>query len=114
MKYMLLIHQGTTPIPGTDAWENLSQEEKGAVYASYQEVNQTTGLTPGQQLAGPERATTVRVQNGSAQTSDGAIDDPLGGYAFFEADDVDAAVAVAAKIPAARMGGAVEVRPLVG
>ena len=113
MKYMLLIHQGSTPLPGTDEWNALSQEEQGQVYGAYQEVNQTTGLTPGQQLAGPEQATTVRVQNGAAQTSDGAIDDPLGGYAFFEADDLDAAVAVAAKIPAARLGGAVEVRPIV-
>jgi len=114
MKFMLLIHQGTTPIPGTDAWEALSQDEKQGVYAAYQAVNQTPGLTPGQQLGGPDAATTVRVQNGATQTTSGAIEDPLGGYAFFEADDLDAAVAVAAKIPAASMGGAVEVRPLVG
>ena len=114
MKFMLLIHQGTTPLPGTDAWEALSQEEKQGVYAAYQAVNQTPGLTPGQQLGGPEAATTVRVTDGATQTTSGAIDDPLGGYAFFEADDLDAAVAVAAKIPAASMGGAVEVRPFVG
>jgi hypothetical protein len=114
MQFMLLIHQGTTPIPGTDAWENLSEAEKGAVYAGYQAVNQTPGLTSGQQLAGPDQATTVRVQDGATQTSDGAIADPLGGYAFLEADDLDAAVAVAAKVPAARMGGAVEVRPIAG
>jgi hypothetical protein len=114
MKFMLLIHQGTTPVPGAPAWDALSQEEKGAVYAAYQAINQTPGLTPGQQLGGPDQATTVRVHDGSTQTSDGAIDDPLGGYAFFEADDLDAAVAVAAKIPAASMGGAVEVRPIVG
>ena len=112
MKFMLLIHQGTTPIPGTPAWDALSDEEKGAVYAGYQAINQTPGLTPGEQLAGPDSAKTVRVQGGATQTSDGAIDDPLGGYAFFEADDLDAAVAVAAKIPAASMGGAVEVRPI--
>ncbi len=112
MKFMLLIHQGTTPIPGTPAWDALSQEEKGAVYAGYQAVNQTPGLTPGEQLSGPGSATTVRVRSGATQTIEGAIDDPLGGYAFFEADDLDAAVAVAAKIPAASMGGAVEVRPI--
>ena len=43
MKYMLLIHQGTTPLPGTDEWNALSPEEQGAVYASYQEINQTAG-----------------------------------------------------------------------
>ena len=39
MKYMLLIHQGTTPLPGTPEWDALSQEEQGAVYASYGEIN---------------------------------------------------------------------------
>jgi hypothetical protein len=37
----------------------------------------------------------------------------LGGYFLVEADDLDAALALAARIPAVRMGGAVEVRPLV-
>jgi hypothetical protein len=114
MKFMLLIHQGTTPIPGTDAWDALSDDEKNGVYAAYQAVNQTAGFTPGQQLGGPEAATTVRAQNGTPQATEGAIQDPLAGYGFFEADDLDAAVALAAKIPAASMGGAVEVRPLVG
>jgi hypothetical protein len=112
MKFMLLIHQGTTPYPGTDAWEKLSQEEKGAVYAAYQEINETPGFTSGERLAGPDQATTVRVQDGATQTSAGAIDDPLSGYGLLEADDLDAAVALAAKVPAARMGGAVEVRPI--
>jgi hypothetical protein len=112
MKFMLLIHQGTTPYPGTDAWEKLSQEEKGAVYAAYQEINETPGFTSGERLAGPDQATTVRVQDGATQTSTGAIDDPLSGYGLLEADDLEAAVALAAKVPAARMGGAVEVRPI--
>jgi hypothetical protein len=116
MKYMLLIHQGTTPVPGTDAWNDLSQEEQGAVYAAYQQVNQTPGLTPGQQMQPPELATTVRVQDGKTLTTDGPfveIKEAVGGYCFFEADDLDAAIELAAVIPAARMGGAVEIRPLV-
>ncbi len=48
MKYMLLIHQGSTPLPGTPEWESLSAEEQGAVYAAYGEVNQTPGMTPGE------------------------------------------------------------------
>ena len=44
VKYMLLIHQGTTPLPGTPEWDALSPEEQGAVYASYGEVNATPGL----------------------------------------------------------------------
>jgi hypothetical protein len=116
MKYMLLIHQGTTPLPGTDEWERLSQEEKGAVYAAYQQVNETPGLTPGEQMAGPETATTVRVSNGQTLTTDGPfaeLKEAIGGYCFFEADDLDAAIELAARIPAASMGGAVEVRPMV-
>jgi hypothetical protein len=116
MKYMLLIHQGTTPLPGTDAWKRLSNAERGAVVAGYQAVNETPGMTPGQQLQPPETATTVRVEDGRTLTTDGPfveIKEAVGGYCFFEADDLDAAIELAAKIPAARMGGAVEVRPIV-
>ena len=117
MKYMLLIHQGTTPLPGTDEWKALSPEEQGAVYASYQEINQTPGVTPGERMDGPGTATTVRVQDGRTLTTDGPfaeIKEAIGGYLFLEADDLDAAIELAAKVPAARMGGGVEVRPIVG
>jgi hypothetical protein len=63
----------------------------------------------------PEDATTVRVQDGKTLTTDGpfvAIKEALGGYLIYEADDLDAAIELAARIPAASMGGAVEVRPL--
>jgi hypothetical protein len=117
MKYMLLIYQGTTPVPGTDAWEQLSQEERGAVYAAYKAVNETPGFTPGSvQLDSPETATTVRVQDGRTLTTDGPfaeLKEAIGGFAFYEADDLDAALELASRIPAARMGGAVEVRPVV-
>ena len=116
MKYMLLIHQGTTPLPGSDEWDRLSDEEKGAAYAAYQGINQTPGVTPGVQMQPPDTATTVRVQDGRTLTTDGPFvetKEALGGYLFFEADDLDAAIEMAARIPAASMGGAIEVRPLV-
>ena len=115
MQYMLLIHHGTTPTPGSDEWNALSQEEQGKVYAAYQALNQTPGFTPGQWMAEPENATTVRVQDGRTLTTDGPyaeLKDAIGGYGFFEADDLDAAIALAATIPAASMGGGVEVRPI--
>src|SRR3954470_7537414 len=115
MKYMLLIHQGTTPLPGTDEWNNLSEEEQGGVYAAYGAINQNPGVTPGVRMAGPETATTVRVEDGKTLTTDGPfveIKEAVGGYLFFEADDLDAAIELAAGIPAARMGGAIEVRPI--
>jgi hypothetical protein len=116
MKYLLLIHQGTTPLPGTPEWEALSAEEQGSVYAAYQEINQDPRTTSGERMQPPETATTVRVADGETLTTDGPFaetKEALGGYLFVDADDLDAAIEVAAKVPAARMGGAVEVRPLV-
>ena len=117
MKYMLLIHQGDTPTPrDPDAWAKLSDEEQKAVYADYQAINQTPGVTPGFGLDAPETATTVRVQDGKALVTDGPFvetKEALGGWLMFEADDLDAAIELAARIPAARLGGAIEVRPLV-
>jgi hypothetical protein len=114
---MLLIHQGDTPTPyDPEAWGRLSAEEQQAVFAAYRTVSETPGVTPGQQLAEPESATTVRVNNGETLTTDGPFADTkeaLGGYLFFEASDLDAAIELAAHIPAARLGGAVEVRPIV-
>jgi hypothetical protein len=115
MKYMLLIHQGDTPVPGSPEWDRLSEEEQYAVYTDYQAVNQTQGVTTGVWLESPEAATTVRVQDGRALTTDGpfvAIKEALGGYLFFEAADLDAAIELAARIPAARLGGAIEIRPV--
>jgi hypothetical protein len=112
---MLLIHQGDTPLPQTEKWAQLSEDEKQAVVRDYQAINDTSGVTPGLWLQPPEAATTVRVEDGKTLTTDGpfvAIKEALGGYLFFEADDLDAAIELAARIPAARLGGAVEVRPI--
>ena len=116
MQYVMLIYQGTTPLPGSDAWQTLSEDEQKAVYADYMALNQTPGVTPGLEMQDPATATTVRVENGQTLTTDGpfvAVKEALGGYLFFEADDLDAAIELASRIPAARMGGAVEVRPIV-
>jgi hypothetical protein len=117
MKYMLLIHQGDAPTPRTpDEWARLSKDEQKAVVADYQAINQTAGVSPGLQLESPEAATTVRVEDGKTLTTDGpfvAIKEALAGYLIFEADDLDAAIELAGRIPAARMGGAIEVRPIV-
>jgi hypothetical protein len=116
MKYMLLIHQGDTPTPHTpDEWARLSEDEQKAVYSAYQAINETPWVSPGVQMQPPETATTVRVQDGQTLTTDGpfvAVKEALGGYLFFEADDLDAAIELASRVPAASMGGAVEVRPL--
>src|ERR687891_667435 len=116
MKYMLLIHQVDAPTPYSPAaWDRLSEEEKQSVYTAYQAINETPGVTPGLQLQPPETATTVRVEEGKTLTTDGpfvAVKEALGGYFVFEAEDLDAAIELASRVPAARLGGAIEIRPI--
>jgi hypothetical protein len=115
MRYLLLIHQGDTPLPGSPEWDALTDDQRRAVFQAYQEINQTPGVTPGEQMQPPETATTVRVQDGRVLTTDGPfaeVKEAIGGLLTYEADDLDAAIALAAKVPAAGMGGAVEIRPL--
>ena len=114
MKYMLLIHQGSTPLPGSDAWDQLSDAERGAVFADYKAINEDPGVTPGEQMQAPETATTVQVQDGKTLTTDGPYvetKEALDGFFTLEADDLDAAIEVASKVPAASLGGAIEIRP---
>jgi hypothetical protein len=116
MKYMLLIYQGATPTPPSEEWERLSEDEQKAVYGAYRAINETPGVSHGVQMQPPETATTVRVKDGETLTTDGPFvetKEALGGYFMFEADDLDSAIELASRVPAAGMGGAVEVRPLV-
>jgi hypothetical protein len=115
MKYMLLIQHGDAPLPGSPEWKALSEGEQNAIAAGYHALNETEGVVPGVRMESPETATTVRVADGETLTTDGpfvAVKEALGGYLFFEADDLDAAIELAARVPAARLGGAVEIRPL--
>ena len=112
MQYMLLIHSGDAP----EKWDTLSEDEQKAVMGEYFAIGQMPGVTGGDQLQPAETATTVRVQDGRTLTTDGPFADTkeaLGGYYLFEADGLDAAIEVAARIPVARLGGAIEVRPVV-
>ena len=115
MKYVLLVYQGTTPLPTSpEAWATLSKEEQTAVYADYNAINHAPGVTPGLPLGLPESAITVRARDGKAVATDGPFIDSMGavaGYLVLEADSMDAAIELAGRVPAARHGGAVEVRP---
>jgi hypothetical protein len=109
MKYALLIYSSG------EGWDALSEQEQQAIYGEYTAVSQSPGIYGGDQLAPANVATTVRVKDGETLTTDGPFaetKESLGGYFLFEADNLDDAIAVAARIPAARMGG-VEVRPIV-
>jgi hypothetical protein len=114
MQYVLLIYQGTTPLPGSPEWDELPDAEHRAIYADYAALNKTPGVDSGPPLGLPADATTVRVQDGATVTTDGPLVDnkePLGGFLVLEADDLDAAIGLASRIPAARHGGAIEIRP---
>ena len=114
MQYALMIYQGTTPLPtDPDRWATLSEEEQKAIYKDYGALNAIPGVSPGLPLGLPQDATTVRVEGGTPITKEGTyLPEGVGGYLIVEADDLDAAIEVAARIPAARHGGAVEIRPV--
>jgi hypothetical protein len=118
MRYILLIYHGDTPTPqDPDAWGRLSADERQQIFGDYQALNQTPGVTPGERMDAPDTSTTVRVSGGETLVTDGpfaAMKEALGGYLLFEADDLDRAIELAARIPAARLGGGIEIRPLVG
>jgi hypothetical protein len=110
MKYLLQIYDRGA----TDA--SLSAEEEQAIVDEYLAIERSPGVIGGEQLRPVETATTVRVEGGQTLLSDGPFveaKEHLGGYLVVEADGLDAALEIAARIPAARMGGAIEVRPVV-
>ena len=112
VKYMLQIYGNVT----REQVQAMSPEEQKQLYAEWGELNRTPGLTPGAEMDDPATATTVRVDGGQTLTTDGPFvetKEALGGYFLIEADDLDAAIEVAARVPTARRGGAVEVRPVV-
>ena len=110
MQYALLIYSK----PG--AAEALSADEQEAGHREYLDIKQLPGVTGGAALHPVETATTVRVQDGQTLVTDGPFADTkeiFAGFYLIEADDLDQATELAARIPAARMGGSVEIRPVV-
>ncbi|GAA2561719.1 hypothetical protein GCM10010435_36930 [Winogradskya consettensis] len=114
LQFVLVIYHGSYPLPGSPEFEAFPAQEKAAIYADYAAINKLENVAGGPPLGLPENATTVRVENGSPVTTPGPYLDvkgAVGGFAVVEADDLEAAIAVAARVPQARLGGAVEVRP---
>jgi hypothetical protein len=110
VKYALLIYSNDTE------WENLSEDEQKGIYGEYFAISESPGIVGGQELQPADTATTVRVADGSTLTTDGPFaetKEALGGFYLLDADNLDDAIAMASRIPAARRGGAVEVRPVV-
>jgi|SRR6187551_589228 hypothetical protein len=112
MKYLLQIYPGTA----ADDVEQMPADERQAIVEEYLAIGRSPEVIGGEQLQPVETATTVRVANGETLLTDGPFVDAkehVGGFCLVQADDLDAALDIAARMPAARMGGAVEVRPLV-
>jgi hypothetical protein len=110
MKYAMLIHYKPR------YYEGLSEDEQKAVFAEYRALAEDPRARGSAQLQSIETATTVRVQDGQTLTTDGPYADTkevFGAYYVFETDNLDEAIELAARIPAARFGGAIEVRPLM-
>ena len=110
MQYALLIYER----PG--AYEDLGEEERAGLSDEYWALRDDPRVVGGAGLKPVETATTVRVQGGDALVTDGPFantKEVFGGYYLIEADSLDGAIELAARIPAARLGGSVEIRPLM-
>ena len=109
MKFALMIYQ---PHPFDP--KAYTPEEHAAIGAEYGAVSSAPGVTPGPALGFAAKATTVRVEGGATVTAPGpyaGAAHAVGGFMVLDAESLEDAVALAARIPAARLGGAVEVRP---
>ena len=112
MKYLLQIYSDSA----LAEFARRSPDDQEAIVGEYRAIAASPGVIGGEQLQPVETATTVRVQGGQTLLTDGPFVDTkehVGGFLLVEADDLDAALDIAARVPAARMGGAVEVRPVM-
>jgi hypothetical protein len=112
VKYLLQIYPGGA----REAFEQLPPEEQQAIADDYFALLRSPEVLASEELEPVETATTVRVQDGVTLLTDGPFVDAkehVGGYGLVEVENLDAALRIAARVPIARLGGAVEVRPLV-
>ncbi len=109
MRFALLIYQPDPFDPNA-----FTAQEHAAIGAEYGALSSAPNVTPGPPLGSPTAATTVRVRDGRLHAQPGpyvSVAGALGGFMIIEADAESKAIAMAGRIPAARLGGAVEVRP---
>jgi hypothetical protein len=112
VKYALLIYPGEL----TSDSEQFSEDERQSIVGEYLALLEEPGVLGAEQLQPADSATTVHVQDGKTLVTDGPFANTKeipGGLYLVEAENLDRALELAARIPAARIGGAVEVRPLV-
>lgn len=110
MQYALLIHEH----PGV--YDSLSEEEAQAVTAEYIAIRQDPRIVVAVSAGLRRPAPTMRANGGGTLVTDGPFADTkdvFGGYFLFEADDIDAAIELAGRLPVLRFGGAVEIRTVL-
>jgi hypothetical protein len=114
MQYLLLIYDQEKQ------WATMPQAQQQKVFQEYMDFTQgivkSGHFRAGDALQATSTATTVRAPDGKLTTTDGPFaetKEQLGGYYLVEAKNLDEAISIAAKIPAARYGGSVEVRPIM-
>lgn len=112
MKFLLQVR-----FNGADkAISMLTAGEQQKVTDEFNAIRQSPGVLDGNQLQSAAGAATVRVSDGQPQVTTGpAVEagSELDGYYVYDAPGLDEAVAFAARIPVARLGGTVEVRPML-
>jgi hypothetical protein len=111
MQYALLIY-----LDPRRSGDGLDEDTRRAVSAEYYAIRDEADVIGGAQLGAVEHATTVRMADGRTLTTDGPFADSkevFGGFYLLEADNIERALELAARVPAVRMGGAVEVRPIL-
>ncbi|MGA2288367.1 YciI family protein [Bradyrhizobium sp.] len=112
MQYLLMIYQNEAEAGKMDAAAGKKMMEEYGTFT--QGIIQSGNFKAGDRLQPSATATTVRVRDGKTLTTDGPFAETreqLGGYYLIEAKDLDAALAIAARIPTAR-SGSIEVRPI--
>jgi len=112
MKYLLQIYNAGA----LAELDRIPADEQDAIVDEFRAIGESPGVLGGEQLQPVETVTTVRVEGGQMLLTDGPFVEAkeyVGGFYLVEADDLDAALEIAARIPVARMGGAVEVRPVL-
>jgi hypothetical protein len=110
MQYMLLVYDDP------DQWPEMSEDEYNKVYAEYAAVSSLPNTKHAAQLQPANTARSVRVKDGDRVVSDGPFAETkeiLGGYYLVEVGSQAEAEEIAARIPSARLGGTVEVRPVL-
>ena len=113
MQYLLMIYRSEAEYSKVDA---AARQQMTAEYGAFtQSIIQSGNFKAGDALQPATTATTVRVRDGKTLTTDGPFAETreqLAGYYLVEAKDLDAALAIAARIPGARVGS-IEVRPIL-